>query len=223
MKSTLALLIQIAHGISTHFGTSCEIVVHDLCSDHIENSVVHIENGHVTNRKIGDGPSGVVLETLESIKRNHSVPKDQLAYLTKTDNGRILKSSTIYIPNETHTNVDYILSLNYDITDLLGISNALHAFVETPKEAKTKPKTITHDVSSLLESLIEQSVESIGKPVPLMNKEDKISAIQFLNDHGAFLITKSGDKISNHFGISKFTLYNYLEAAKQLDTSETFG
>ncbi len=218
MTQTLELLTQIAHGISTQFGTSCEVVIHDLRSESIENSVVHIENGHVTNRKIGDGPSGVVLETLESIKRNQSVPKDQLAYLTKTDNGRILKSSTIYIPNEKHDKVDYILSLNYDITELLGVSNTLLSFVETPKDVKAKPQTITHDVSTLLDTLIEQSVESVGKSVPLMTKEDKISAIQFLNDHGAFLITKSGDKISNHFGISKFTLYNYLEASKQQDT-----
>ncbi len=215
MTRTLELLTRIAHGISIHFGTSCEIVIHDLRSETIENSVVHIENGHVSDRKIGDGPSGVVLETLEAIKRNESVPDDELAYLTKTDSGRILKSSTIYIPNKDNTKVHYILSLNYDITELLGVSSTLLSFVETRKESKVKPKPITHDVTQLLDTLIEQSVESIGKPAPLMNKEEKISAIQFLNDHGAFLITKSGDKVSSYFGISKFTLYNYLELAKQ--------
>ena len=44
-----------------------------------------------------------------------------------------------------------------------------------------------------------------------MNKEDKIRAIQFLEEAGAFLITKSGDKVSEYFGISKYTLYNYME------------
>ena len=47
-----------------------------------------------------------------------------------------------------------------------------------------------------------------------MTKEDKIKAIQFLNDSGAFLIMKSGDKVSNHFRISKYTLYSYIDAAK---------
>ena len=50
----------------------------------------------------------------------------------------------------------------------------------------------------------------VGKPVALMNKEDKVTAIQFLNDSGAFLITKSGDKVSSYLGISKFTLYSYM-------------
>ena len=49
----------------------------------------------------------------------------------------------------------------------------------------------------------------------MMDKEEKIRAIEFLNDQGAFLVTKSGDKVSNYFGISKFTLYNYIEQGKK--------
>ncbi|NLF35083.1 MAG: transcriptional regulator, partial [Clostridiales bacterium] len=53
-----------------------------------------------------------------------------------------------------------------------------------------------------------------GKPVALMEREDKIRAIRFLNDAGALLITKSGDKIAKYFGISKYTLYSYLDESK---------
>ena len=60
--------------------------------------------------------------------------------------------------------------------------------------------------------LIEQSVQLVGKPVAMMNKEDKIKAIAFLNKAGAFLITRSGDKVSKYFGISKYTLYSYIDA-----------
>ena len=70
---------------------------------------------------------------------------------------------------------------------------------------------IVHNVNDLLDNLIEQSVALIGKPAALMNKEEKVTAIQFLNDAGAFLITKSGDKVSKYFGISKFTLYSYID------------
>ncbi len=48
-----------------------------------------------------------------------------------------------------------------------------------------------------------------------MSKDDKVQAIQYLNDAGAFLITKSGDKVSSYFGISKFTLYSYMDANKE--------
>ncbi len=73
---------------------------------------------------------------------------------------------------------------------------------------------ITHDVNTLLDELIEQSVALVGVPVPLMSKEDKIKAINFLNDTGAFLITKSGDKVAKYFGISKYTLYSYVDINK---------
>ena len=54
----------------------------------------------------------------------------------------------------------------------------------------------------------------VGKPVALMDREDKRRAIRFLSDSGALLITKAGDRIAAAFGISKFTLYNYLDDSK---------
>lgn len=54
MRQTLDFLTQIAHGVATHFGTSCEIVIHDLTRADMESSIVYIENGHVSNRHKGD-------------------------------------------------------------------------------------------------------------------------------------------------------------------------
>ena len=48
-----------------------------------------------------------------------------------------------------------------------------------------------------------------------MNKDDKIAVVKFLNNAGAFLITKSGDKVASLLGISKFTLYNYMDAGNR--------
>ena len=101
----------------------------------------------------------------------------------------------------------------YDITKLTLINSALDDLI-TPKNKEEKPKQITHSVNDLLDRLIEESVKLVGKPVALMNKEDKVTAIQFLNDSGAFLITKSGDKVANYFGISKYTLYSYIDVNK---------
>lgn len=211
MNQTLELLTQLAHGVATQFGSACEVVIHDLMKRDMESSVVYIENGHVSNRSIGDGPSGIVLETLN---KDPGILKDRLSYLTKTDDGRILKSSTMYIRGKDEV-IEYIFSLNYDITGLITVDNALRSLIDTQPEASKQPKKITHNVNDLLDSLIEQSVTLIGKPVALMSKDDKVTAIQYLNDAGAFLITKSGDKVSSYFGISKFTLYSYMDTNKQ--------
>ncbi len=39
--------------------------------------------------------------------------------------------------------------------------------------------------------------------------------MSFLNQNGAFLVTKSGDKIAKYFGISKYTLYSYIDTKQQ--------
>lgn len=211
MDHTLALLKQIAAGFAKEFGSNCEIVIHDLQAENLEHSIVHIENGHVTNRQIGDGSSKVVLKTLDMLKKNPEGLTDRLGYLTKTASGQILKSSTMYIRDETGE-IRYLLSLNYDITNLMLIDQTVKSLIETEDSTKDKaPEQIVSNVTDLLDQLIEQSVALIGKPAALMNKEEKVTAIRFLNDAGAFLITKSGDKVSKYFGISKFTLYSYID------------
>ena len=211
MDYTLVLLQQLADGFAAQFGPDCEIVIHDLTTKDLESSVIYIKNGHVSNRQVGDGPSKVVLETLHS---DPKLLKDHLAYLTRTADGRILKSSTMYIRNEAGK-VSYILAVNYDITNLLAVDRAIKSITDTePAKENSQPEQIVHNVNDLLDSLIAQSVASIGKPVALMTKDEKVSAIQFLNDAGAFLITKSGDKVSKYFNISKFTLYSYIDVNK---------
>lgn len=213
MVHKLEFLKQLAHGLAAQFGNSCEVVIHDLKRKDLDSSIVYIENGHVSNRHTGDGPSGIVLETLRS---DPSKVKDKLAYLTRTDDGRILKSSTLYIRDEDGK-VAYIFSINYDITTLLAMENTLHGLVHTEPEEDAEeknpdaPQTITHNVTELLDLLIEQAIAKVGKPVALMNKDDKVAVVQYLNNAGAFLITKSGDKVSSLLGISKFTLYSYMD------------
>lgn len=182
------------------------MVIHDLTGD-LEHTVVHIENGHVSGRQLGDGPSHAVLELM---REPAPVPEDHLSYLTRTDGGKVLKSSTIYIKDEDGR-PEALLSINYDISALLMMDGALRDLVTPQEKAGSEPEKITHSVSELLDELLAQSVALVGKPVALMEREDKMKAVRFLSDSGALLITKSGDKIAKFFGISKFTLYSYLD------------
>ena len=208
-SNKLDLLKQVAAGIAAQFGSSCEVVVHDL-SRHPDHTIVAIENGHVSGRKVGDGASNVVMEQMQT---NDPEPKDHLCYLMKTPDGKILKSSTVYIRN-SKGKVSAILAINYDISKLMIVEDAIRELISTPEPQQAEPEKIVN-VNDLLEDLIQQSVALVGKPAALMNKDDKIRAIRFLSDAGAFLVTKSGDKVAKYFGISKYTLYSYIDANKQ--------
>lgn len=92
-------------------------------------------------------------------------------------------------------------------------------FTPNRKQILTQSASLTRrrrsrNVEELLNDLMQQGVALVGKPVALMTKEDKIQVVRYLNDAGAFLITKSGDKVANLLNISKFTLYSYMDAGK---------
>ena len=210
--SNLEFCLQLAKGIARQFGPNCEVVVHDLASNDPETSIVAIENGHVSGRRVGDGPSHVVLEALRD---GGEVPEDRLSYLTKSEDGKILKSSTVYIRN-SKGKVSGIFAINYDISKLLMVEGAVRDLISIGEPETAEPEKIVN-VNDLLEELIAQSVALVGKPVALMNKEDKVKAIRFLSENGAFLVTKSGDKIAKYFGISKYTLYSYIDSKQQED------
>lgn len=208
-NATLDLLKRIAAAIAAQFGSNCEVVVYDLTRENQEDMILFIENGHVSRRSAKAGPSHVVLEAMRDGRKD--VP-DHYNYLTKTHDGRILRSSTVYIKDE-NGRVSGIFAINYDMTELMMTQSVINALVQNSPGGE--PERIPTNVNELLDDLLDQSVKLIGRPVAMMNKDDKVKAIRFLNDAGAMLITKSGDKIAKYFGISKYTLYSYLDIANQ--------
>ena len=212
-ENSLEMLVTTAHGIARHFGKDCEVCIHDIGTKDLEHTIVCIVNGHVTGRSVGDGASKVVLETLEALEKGECIV-DHLGYRIQTQDGRTLKSSTIFLKDDSGK-YRWILGINYDVTALVNVDAALQAITTVEKDEKSNEGRIPLNVNELLDNLINESVKKIGKPPALMNKEEKIQAIHFLRDAGAFLITKSGDKVSSFYGISKFTLYSYIDQSKR--------
>lgn len=201
---------RMAKGLAGHFGHNCEVVIHDLRGKDLEHSIIAIENGHVTGRSIGDGPSHIALE---SLREDPGMLQDRIAYLTKTSDGRVLKSTTLFIRDD-EGRVIGLLGINYDISMLVSVEESLRDFTGQDI-VSSEPEAISRNVADLLDELLEHSVSLVGKPTAMMSKDDKIRAIRFLDDNGAFLITKSGPKVCQYFGISTYTLYSYLDEIRK--------
>lgn len=207
--STLERLKVIAHGLAIQFGPSCEVLIHDLQGD-LDTSLVYIENGTITNRHVGDGPSHVVLDVLNYDDGSEG----RFGYLTKTKDGRILKSSTMYIRDD-NGNIDYLLGINQDITEFVMMHRSLESLIGIGQAENGTVEKITTSVSELLDDLLLEAERLVGKPGLLMNKVERLKAISYLNEKGAFLISKSSEKIAEYFNISKFTLYSDLNTVKE--------
>lgn len=63
------------------------------------------------------------------------------------------------------------------------------------------------DVNELFNTLIQESLRYIGKPVAMMDKDDKLKAVRYLDRKGIFLIKKSSEKVCTFFDISKKTTW----------------
>lgn len=208
---------RLAKGIASQFGKDCEVTVHDL--ENIDSSlstIVAIENGHVTQRMVGGSAAP---ELLSVLREGPEKMGDIVAYLHKTDDNRLVKSTAVFLRDADGKAIAAI-TINYDITMLVAVQHILAEFTAGAAGDGVQPveEAGAVNISSLLDELIEQSVAIVGKPVALMSKQDKIRAIGFLNDCGAFLVTKSGQRVCSYFGISKYTLYSYLDEAKHAAT-----
>ncbi|SFK99927.1 Predicted transcriptional regulator YheO, contains PAS and DNA-binding HTH domains [Paenibacillus sp. 1_12] len=194
-------------GIAAQFGDQCEVVLHDLTGDY-ESTIVAIENGHITGRKVGDPGTNLGLEIL----RGSQVNGNRFNYITQTKDGRILRSTSLYKKNSAGTTIAAIC-INYDVTDLMMAKRTLDSLTTGGQQVDVKESFVSN-VSDLLDALLQEAQEQVGKPVAAMTKEDKMRMIQLLDQKGAFLVKKSGEKICSYLNISKYTLYSYLEESK---------
>lgn len=209
IKAEMILFKSIMKAIAAQFGERCEIVLHDLTGDY-DSSIIAIENGHLTGRKVGDCGSNLGLEVLRGTVKDG----DRYNYITQTKDGKTLRSSSIYIKNE-EGKVIGSLCINLDISDYIFAENTMKSLTMSNLNNDVK-EVFANDVNELLDSLLQESQNKVGKAVCNMTREDKVNAIKFLDEKGAFLISKAGNKICEYFDISKFTLYNYLDESRQV-------
>jgi predicted transcriptional regulator YheO len=210
------------NGLAAQFGPLCEIVLHDLKDKPYDHTIVAIKNGNITGRKVGDCGTNLGLQVLQGTDKGG----DKYNYITQTKSGRILRSTSIYIRN-SKSKVIGALCINFDITDFIMAEKTLSSITQGPGNSDRQNTAVVevfaNDVNDLLDSLIQESMTYVGKPPALMTKEDKLEGIKYLDQKGALLIKKSGNKIAKSYGISKYTLYSYLEEVRAEDSNEYGG
>ncbi len=204
VQDEFRLFQSLMKSLTAIFGANCEVVLHDLTEGY-ESTVVLIENGHVTNRQVGDCGSNLGLEVL----RGTVSDGDKYGYFTNTPDGRMLRSSSVYIRNDENKVIG-CLCVNFDISNLMVADKTIRSLISYGEENKEE-EFFVNDVNQLLDALLKKAQDEVGKPVAYMSREEKVRVVEYLDRKGAFLITRSGSRICSFLDISKFTLYSYLD------------
>jgi predicted transcriptional regulator YheO len=66
----------------------------------------------------------------------------------------------------------------------------------------------------VLETMIQTAVASTGKEIGDLKREDKVAIVGNLESKGAFLIRYSVERVAELLGMTKYTIYNYLDEIK---------
>lgn len=208
VRKELEKYIPIVNLIAEMFGKSCEVVLHDLSKP--EHSVVYIVNSHVSGRKLGESFDYLINRVLIS----NRFEKDLLAnYYFTGRNGNKIKSSTAFLRDDKNK-VTGALCVNFTVDEIESFSNSLINFLgekEYIKEEANEVETETKDVSSIDDILDDMLDSSIPISALNMSRDEKLETLQFLDEKGVFLVKGAIDKVAIHLGVSKVTVYSYLD------------
>jgi predicted transcriptional regulator YheO len=63
-----------------------------------------------------------------------------------------------------------------------------------------------------LDRLIDTVEAELGAPLPSLSREDKQRAVRLLDEKGAFILRRAVEDVADAMGVSRITVYNYLNA-----------
>ena len=190
----------VARGLSEFFGDSIEVVVHDFAEP--DRSIKAIF-GKLTGRRIADPAP-------EALRRHLERGEDLHNYPARTKDGRPLKASTLFLRDDDGKVIG-ALSINYDLTETILLANSLERFARrTHVEAAEDVVPIGGTgVSGQIEGAFREAAGAVGRPAPLMMREQRIQVVRDLERKGIFLIKGAVDEVARFLGVSRYTVYNY--------------
>ena len=201
----LQILIPVAEAIAAAAGPYCEVVIHDISRP--EQSVVHMA-GNVTNRSVGAPLTDMVLQRL---RRQGDAVGDLLGYHNVTKDGKTLRSSTTFV-RDGQGKVVGCLCVNIDQTPLMSWRHFLESsLLSEPCETK---ETFAAGMTEALNGIVQNVLEDYGGDPGTLSKDEKTAVVQQLDERGVFLMKGSVEMVAGILGVTRYTIYNYIDAAR---------
>ena len=197
-------LSRLAKAVQKQLGPDCEVVLHDLSRP--DHSIVYIA-GDVTGRRIGGPLTDFVLGLLEKDDR----PEDLVGYNARTRDGKLLKSSTVFVNDEGGIPTG-VFCINFNSTKLIAANRQLEQITSATTTLEVD-KTFSTDVPGLLQGMIEKSLRRVlgQRDFPAADggiaTDQRRAIVADLEQQGAFRIRKATSLIADLFDVSRYTIY----------------
>lgn len=209
IKPVLAQYIPIAQMIAETFGNDCEVVLHDL--EIPQHSVVYTVHNHVTGRDIGQSFDHLVPQVLLSKNLNNDLVSN---YYFRTNDGRLIKSSTALL-KDLSGKVVGAMCINVDTTHTTQQIQWLKEMLPGSEEYGSSEETDSTENLHVREIVLDLIDKIIGdKDVTHLRKEEKLELIRFMDQRGIFLMKGAVEQVGSRMGISKVTVYSYIDEVR---------
>jgi len=207
--------LPVADFLGEVLGQNTEIIVHDLTS--YNQSIVHIINGYISNRKIGDPVTDLVLEFLT--KESKGNKQFICNYNSKTINNKLLYSSTYFIRNETNKIIG-AMCLNSDYHEMKKSLSFLTSLLPNYVDEKVVSlNNITENLNSNPKEITLNKIDTIINQFDVISNritiEEKTEIISAINDCGIFNIRGSVPEVASKLYMSEPSVYRYIKKIKQ--------
>lgn len=209
VKDSLKPYVAVCETIGKTFGDQCEVVLHDLSKP--ESSIVYIVNPKITDRKIGESFDYLMNKVLlkEKFKDDTLINYNFIA-----NNGAKIRSSTVFL-RDVNKKIIGAICINIKIDMFLEMEKMLSYFTSKSLESTGK---ISFDIEDIrcIDDIVDDVIEKIIPENPSqLSKDRKLEIIKFLDEKGVFNSKGSIDKVANQLGISKVTVYSYMDELKK--------
>ncbi len=199
-------------------GSHIEVVLHDLSCP--ESSIRAIANGHITHRRPGGtllaGPGNDKALAMLADVQKQIRPGEHVAierYPTVTRDGRTLSSSTV-IFRDSNGHAFAALCLNADYTGIQAAQNVLAALLPRVAADDDTSRSDAPDIEALMHEIIDDAIGRFGKPVASLSKDEKVAAVAVMLERGLFVVKGGVEKAAAALGVTRFTIYNYLDTLR---------
>ncbi|MEA3313796.1 MAG: PAS domain-containing protein [Caldisericota bacterium] len=212
-EAIIKALKPVTKGITALLGKDCEVVLHSFMGS--QHSIIAIENGEITNRKIGSSLTNSGLEILnKAIQNNKEIVGP---YKGISPAGIPLRSVTIPIRNRKGKLIAS-LCLNMNLTAVISLDEFLKPltqFTENKTLSKDISKNTSHSTIGLMKKIFDEVAydTSIKNNLPTSQKNKLI--VKKLCKRQFFQIKNSVEFIANKLNVSQFTIYNYIREIKK--------
>lgn len=153
--------------------------------------------GQVTGRRIGGAMSEIGLSMLA---QGDDAAND-LNYVTRTADGRVVKSSTMPLRDE-HGQLIGALCVNIDVTALRQASDILSALAGVAP-VELPATTFTNDFDDVVDAVVRAEELARGKPFSSLSRAERLSLISVLDKRGVFAVRNAVPRVSGRLGMSR--------------------